>query len=530
MIDAVQKLLRNTLFRLSLLGATLTMVSVAAALGLVYYSMIESELRRVEQANIDEIAELQNLYDEGGAARVKAAKAAGIVPQNLSPETSEYKQLYDRGGITAVERAVTVRGASYEALYFLQARRQSQVLIRGNILGQGDLLASEAIAQDDVNSRGYSKIQFLYSDPNSDSEDFIDRRARGIVGNLKLGDDNVAAIIVGRDVEAISRTGDRIRSTLVPALLLAAILGLISSWFVSRSFAARVEAFNRLATDVRAGHLDRRAPRNYSEDEMDLLAEHLNSMLDHIDRLMQAMRYAGDSIAHDLRSPLTRLRTRLESAAVELGDTPEADILFSAAEDASELLTTFDGVLRIARLEAGERRELLQPTDPKPLLDDLAELYEPACEDADLIFSADIAKGTDILADRGLLSQAVSNLVENAIKYTPKGGRIHLDLHKTRNGRVSISVTDDGPGIPAVDRERVKERFVRLDKSRTLPGSGLGMALVDAVADLHRAEFILEDGFKDRGTTGLKASLILPRRRPGLGQEGGKSKPAEPAV
>ena len=242
---------------------------------------------------------------------------------------------------------------------------------------------------------------------------------------------------------------------------------------------------------------------------------------------MQAMRYAGDSIAHDLRSPLTRLRTRLESAAVELGDTPEADILFSAAEDASELLTTFDGVLRIARLEAGERRELLQPTDPKPLLDDLAELYEPACEDAGLQFSADIAKGTDILADRGLLSQAVSNLVENAIKYTPKGGRIHLDLRKTRNGRITISVTDDGPGIPSIDRERVKERFVRLDKSRTLPGSGLGMALVDAVADLHRAEFTLEDGFDDRGTLGLKASLVVPRRRPGLGADEGKPKSSE---
>lgn len=500
------------MFRLSLLGAMLTMVSVAAALGLVYYSMIETELGRVEQANINEIAELQNLYDEAGLARVKAAMDAGLVPPTLSSEAPEYKQLFDAGGIAAVERAVTVRGASYEALYFLQTRR----VVRGNILGQGDLITSENIDQSEDGGKGYSKINFLYSDPNSDSEDFIDRRARGIVGNLRLGEDRVAAIIVGRDVEAISRTGDRIRSTLPPALALAAILGLISSWFVSRSFAARVEAFNRLATDVRAGNLDRRAPRNHSEDEMDLLAEHLNDMLDHIDRLMQAMRYAGDSIAHDLRSPLTRLRTRLESAAVELGDTPEADVLFSAAEDASELLTTFDGVLRIARLEAGERRELLQPTDPKPLLDDLAELYEPACEDAGLAFTADISKGTDILADRGLLSQAVSNLVENAIKYTPKGGRIHLELRKTRNGRVLISVTDNGPGIPAEDRDRVKERFVRLDKSRTLPGSGLGLALVDAVADLHRAEFTMEDGFNDRDTLGLKANIILPRRRPGV--------------
>jgi len=172
-------------------------------------------------------------------------------------------------------------------------------------------------------------------------------------------------------------------------------------------------------------------------------------MLDHIDRLMKAMRYAGDSVAHDLRTPLTRLRTRLESAAIDLGDTPESDTLFAAAEDASELLQTFDGVL--------------------PMLDDLAELYEPACEDAGLSFTSDIASGVLVLADRGLLSQAVSNLIENAIKYTPKGGKINLRLEKNKVGRAEISISDDGPGIPEKDRERVKERFVRLDKSRTLP-------------------------------------------------------------
>jgi len=276
-----------------------------------------------------------------------------------------------------------------------------------------------------------------------------------------------------------------------------------------------------LATDVRAGNLDRRAPRNYSEDEMDLLAEHLNAMLDHISRLMQAMRYAGDSVAHDLRTPLTRLRTRLEAAAVELGDKKEADVLYAAADDADQLLTTFDSVLRIARLEAGERRELLKPLDPKPILDDLAELYEPACEDADLSFKASISSRTLILADRGLLSQAVSNLLENAIKYTPRGGSIRLVSRKKRGGSIEIAIMDDGPGIPTWDRERVKERFVRLDKSRSLPGSGLGLSLVEAVADLHRAEFVMRDnedlrpvdkgGDPDR--PGLCAALIFPRAK-----------------
>ncbi|MEM9600329.1 MAG: HAMP domain-containing sensor histidine kinase, partial [Pseudomonadota bacterium] len=182
---------------------------------------------------------------------------------------------------------------------------------------------------------------------------------------------------------------------------------------------------------------------------------------------------------------------------------------------------------RIARLEAGERRELLKKIDPKPVLDDLAELYEPACEDVGLTFTHDIAEGLQIMADRGLLSQAVSNLVENAIKYAGGGGgtHIHLSAKKGPRGRVRIAVADDGPGIPMFDRERVKERFVRLDKSRTLPGSGLGLALVDAVAELHQAEFALEDGLgaqaildgqeDDAGRPGLKVSLIFPRVRAG---------------
>ena len=171
-------------------------------------------------------------------------------------------------------------------------------------------------------------------------------------------------------------------------------------------------------------------------------------------------------------------------------------------------MKTFDSVLRIARLEAGERRELLTQLDLKSILDDIAELYEPACEETGLKFTTDIEPGHWVLADRGLVSQAVSNLVENAIKYTPKGGAIHVSLKKNTRGRVEISIIDTGPGIPEALRQRVKERFVRLDESRSLPGSGLGLALVDAVADLHRAEFVLEDGLSSKG---LAARLVFPR-------------------
>jgi len=511
MIEAIKKISRNTLFRLSLLGAFLFVVSLAVALGYVYFATITAELNRVDRSIETEISELQQIYDAGGLERVEAAKTKEVLTPLAGFDDPKYQNIYNAGGLDAVSRAVFLRGASYEGLYILQTPRS----ISGN-LGEQTVQTTEKEESllPGLEGRSFTKLKFVYSDPRNEDSEISDRRGRGIAGNLFQNQEPVAGIVVGRDVEAITRTGERVKTAIFTSSGLALILGLISSWYVSRKFTQRVEAFNRLADDVRSGNLSRRAPRNYSEDEMDMLAEHLNAMLDHIDRLMKAMRYAGDSVAHDLRTPLTRLRTRLESAAIDLGDTPEADTLFAAAEDASELLGTFDGVLRIARLEAGERRELLVDVDPKPLLDDLAELYEPACEDAGLSFKSDIDEGIMVLADRGLMSQAVSNLLENAIKYTPSGGHIYLRLAKNKAGRAEISITDDGLGIPAEDRERVKERFVRLDKSRTLPGSGLGLALVDAVADLHRAEFVMRDGIsREDGKPGLSAILIFPRRK-----------------
>ena len=479
MIEAIKKLSRNTLFRLSLLGAFLFVGSLLIVAASIYYATVTAELRRVDRV--------------------------------IESEHAEFQKIFDENGFPAVEREVTLRSASSEGWYALLNDRVAV----GNLAFQTVKKdGSDLPLLSGVEPGTFKKVPFVYSNPQSEEEDFQDRRGRALVGPVKTENGIAAILIVGRDVEATMRTGGKVRNAILTSSGLALVLGLISSFFVSRRFTRRVEAFNKLADDVRSGNLDRRAPRNYSEDEMDMLAEHLNAMLDHIDRLMKAMRYAGDSVAHDLRTPLTRLRTRLESAAIDLGDTPEADTLFAAAEDASELLGTFDNVLRIARLEAGERRELLADVDPKPVLDDLAELYEPACEDENLSFTSDIEAGIMVLADRGLLSQAVSNLIENAIKYTPKGGNIYLRLAKNKSGRAEISITDDGPGIPPEDRERVKERFVRLDKSRTLPGSGLGLAFVEAVADLHRAEFVLRDGIaRADGAPGLSATLVFPRRK-----------------
>lgn len=525
MSGAIRKLYRNTLFRISLLGALLFVLSLFVALGYIYYATIESELRRVDRANEAEIAELQLLYDRAGEGAVGTAIERGLLPPNIQRSNPNFKVIYHQAGHAFLKNAVFQRGLSnspvLERVYILQGGPGTQPT--GNLGNKViERTGLETSLNPEKEGARFTRIEFIYAvfAEGGDGQT-VDRRAQAIAGNIFLGEERTLILLVGRDVETIARTGERVTNAILVSSGIALLLGLLSSFFVSRRFARRVEGFNRLATDVRAGNLDRRAPRNYSEDEMDLLAEHLNAMLDHISRLMQAMRYAGDSVAHDLRTPLTRLRTRLEAAAVELGDKEEADVLYAAANDADQLLSTFDSVLRIARLEAGERRELLKPLDPKPILDDLAELYEPACEDAGLTFKASISSRTSILADRGLLSQAVSNLLENAIKYTPRGGSIHLVSRKKRGGGIEVAIKDNGPGIPTWDRERVKERFVRLDKSRSLPGSGLGLSLVEAVADLHRAEFVMRDnedlpavdkgGDPDR--PGLVAALVFPRSK-----------------
>ncbi|GHB01157.1 two-component sensor histidine kinase [Algimonas arctica] len=537
--ETLGRLLKNTVFRLSLVGALLFGGSLLVAQLIVYDRIVSAEIRRIDDGLRSDLIELQSLFEKGGDRVFQEAKRIGALPID-TPETSPLAQPYfDQGARETVERVVTLRDLSDDTYsMFVFKGRKSGKLVTEEIAALG----MDAPSLAGFVSRGLIRERAIATVSDIETDRTEERRVQ-VLGLVIYEDEvRVGILFVGRDIETIMRTGERMRSAMTTSSFIALFLGILSSIFVARRFARRVDILNKLATDVQAGHLDRRAPRTYSEDEMDRLAEHLNGMLDHIDRLMQAMRYAGDSVAHDLRTPLTRLRTRLETAAVEAGDSPEGDVLYAAAGDADELLSTFDSVLRIARLEAGERRELLKPLDPKPILDDLAELYEPACEDAGLSFTYDIESGLTIMADRGLLSQAVSNLVENAIKYAGGGGgsRIHLSAQKGQRGRVRIFVVDDGPGIPVFDRERVRERFVRLDKSRTLPGSGLGLALVDAIADLHQAELILDDGLGSDavlaghddhdGRPGLKVELVFPRAKsvktddsPSDGRKGGSA-------
>jgi len=479
MFAPIKRLFKNTVFRLSMVAAGLFAASSLVVLGYIYYATVTSELGRIDRSMHAEMQELTEIFNQVGADGLNP-----VIIDRMSREGTTTFYIYDNNGQLNFNLNAQPLFASEITKPFWQ-----------KIPGRSTV--------------GIRKFVYRISDPLNVDADPLTYRARGIFQQLSP----TVKLFIARDVERIMAPVERVTKALFISFFLALSLGLISGIYVSRSFTRRIGAFNKLATDVRAGDLKRRAPRNESGDELDVLAEHLNAMLDHIDTLMVAMRYAGDSIAHDLRSPLTRLQTRLDTAGAEVKDVAARDAILQASEDAGELLRTFESVLRIARLETGERRELLVPLDPQLVLEDIAELYEPSCEDAELEFALEIEGKHKIRGDRGLLSQAVSNLVENAIKYTPSGGAITVRLRRVRNGRSEISITDTGPGIPPGDRGRVKERFVRLEASRTAPGSGLGLALVDAVADLHRAQFELSDGpgGEDAPMPGLRASLTFPR-------------------
>ena len=235
-------------------------------------------------------------------------------------------------------------------------------------------------------------------------------------------------------------------------------------------------------------------------------------MLEKLERLMASSRHAGDAIAHDLRSPLSRLRNRLESALIsDMGEEGARETLAHTVEEVDSILTTFNAILRLSRLDAGAEGRLVR-FDLGAVLAELAELYEPACEFAGLTFESDIAASLTVLGDRELIAQAVSNLLDNGIKYTPEGGRIWFSAKRTSDNIV-ITVADTGPGIPEHMRERAKERFFRLDEARTQSGSGLGLALVDSVAELHKGHLDLLWTNGPPEAQGLKAVLSLPRER-----------------
>ena len=320
---------------------------------------------------------------------------------------------------------------------------------------------------------------------------------------VRLGDGSI--LMVGIKMDERLRQVNRINRAVSTAAPIGFLLALLGGFFSARYAAYRAETLTKTAQGVMSGDLSLRAPVGGSGDEFDRLAEQLNAMLAKLETLMAATRHAGDSIAHDLRSPLSRLRNQLEARLRgPIDEITARETLGETVEEVDRVLATFNAILRLSRVNAGAEGTLTS-LDVSELCEELAELFEPACEDEGITFSADIAKKLELAGDRTLLGQAISNLLDNAVKYTPSGQSIRFTAAR-KDRRVEIIIEDTGPGIPVADLERVKERFVRLDEARTHTGSGLGLALVDAVAELHSGTFTLTRGTDD---IGLKAILSL---------------------
>jgi signal transduction histidine kinase len=321
-----------------------------------------------------------------------------------------------------------------------------------------------------------------------------------------------ATLVVGRDVEERRNLAKIIHRTLFWALGLTLVLGIGGGLLMSRNFLRRVDAMTGTARSIMAGELSRRVALSGSGDELDRLAVSLNDMLDQIERLMGGMREVSSNVAHDLRTPLTRLRARLEGAIRSGSPDEQREALTETLEDADRLLQTFNALLSIARTEAGQAREGLAPIEVAPLIEEMAELYGPSAEEQGGTLTVRAAEGAHLRADRQLLAQALANLIDNALKYGegPDGKPDITVASALDNGHVILSVSDHGPGIAEEDRARVLERFVRLDASRSKPGSGLGLSLVAGIVKLHQGQIALEDN-----APGLTVKLILPRQMQG---------------
>jgi len=294
---------------------------------------------------------------------------------------------------------------------------------------------------------------------------------------------------------------------LMMGLILAGsiILALTMGLFLGRAVLQRINAISSTAGAIMGGDLSRRIPITDRNDEFDELASRLNAMLDRIDQLMTGLRQVSDNVAHDLRRPLSRLQNRLEVTLLDPRSPEEyRDTLRETLNDANELLFTFNALLEIAQAETGGYCGEKGVFDLSELAESMGGLYQDQADTQDLNLLLDIESGITLAGNRHLISEALSNLLENAMKYTPAGGNIDLMLHRRQND-ICLAVCDNGPGIPASQRGKVLERFVRLDSARSTSGNGLGLSLVKAVANFHGARLLLMDN-----QPGLRVEMLFP--------------------
>lgn len=310
-------------------------------------------------------------------------------------------------------------------------------------------------------------------------------------------------LLVGREVRELVQLNRTFERAVLLGTGIGLLLALAGGLLMSISAQRRVSAINRTARRIIGGDLHERVPVTGARDEYDELAVNINAMLNQIESLLEGIRHVGDSIAHDLKTPLTRLRNKLEGLAV--GQSGSRDDLKQCVEESDRLLTTFNALMRISRIESGVYRAAFAELDLAEIVRDVCDMYQAAAEERHVALRCSSEGAVHMFGDRELLAQALTNLLDNAIKYTPAGGRVEVAAH--RDGTLCrLVVTDSGPGVPGDQISNLHRRFVRLDNARSEPGNGLGLALVNAVVEQHRGELVIEN--RDPG---LQVRLELPQ-------------------
>jgi hypothetical protein len=464
-VVALGKLLRSTAFKLTLVYLLVFALFAASLLG--YFALNTRRLIN-EQITTTVQTEIRGLTDQ-----------------------------YEQGGLRRLVTSVELRSRRPGSSLYLVTTPNGEGLA-GNV---------GALEPGVLDHPGWLETSYR----RLDSPDSNDRRA--LVEVVQLGG---FRLLVGRDLDERERLYNIIANAGRWSLAVVIVLGLAGGFFVSRRVLSRIDAMTGTAQTIMAGDLSGRLPVAGSGDELDRLANNVNAMLDRIVALMHGLTEVSDNIAHDLKTPLTRLRNRCEQAL--RNSTSEKDYraaLESTIEESDGLIRTFDALLMIARAESGHARDNMTEFDAADVARDVSELYEPLAEDKGLALKVEAAAPAPVRGNRELVGQALANLVDNAIKYAGSNGELNGEpaeiLVKAANDgdRIMLTVEDRGPGIPEADRDRVVERFVRLDQSRSEPGLGLGLSLASAVARLHGGELKLEDNHP-----GLKSIIDLPRVGP----------------
>ena len=428
------------------------------------------------------------------------------ITTTVSAEVSEISEIYGRRGLRGLFFTIENRALRPGANLYLVTTPTGQA-IAGNV---------GSLAPGVMGTEGWSETAYR----RLDEQDNAYHRALVNVTQLSGG----FRLLIGRDLEERRRLFGIVAKAAQWSILVVVVLGIAGGIFVARRVLQRIDAMTGTAQRIMAGDLSGRLPVGRSGDELDRLASNLNAMLERIEALMVGLKEVSDNIAHDLKTPLTRLRNRAEEALAKSGC--EADYraaLERTIEESDGLIRTFNALLMIARAESGQARGNMDNFDAADVAEGIHELYEPLAEDGGMTLRLK-ASSAPLHGNRELISQALANLVENAIKYgkpgdpkpAEKGSVVSLDakqilIEARREGdQVLLAVTDRGPGIPEGERKHAMERFVRLDTSRSQPGSGLGLSLASAVATLHGGELRLGDAYP-----GLIATLVLPARAAG---------------